>query len=162
MVSVRFWSVPSFDLKEAMSLDIDPRKGDVPVFLSVLFMYYSSKYKAKSSLKLIFKEKRRGFQGGAFPFSNLTVWLLQQIPTPYQTLVFSFSFHWWLWGEMCNTKISGIHSIFGRKVLAYIVQEFLLISVINQQNQILNTVVILMNHFLNGVKYSSLINVLTR
>jgi len=63
---------------------------------------------------------------------------------------------------MCNTKISGIHSIFGRKVLAYIVQEFLLISVINQQNQILNTVVILMNHFLNGVKYSSLINVLTR
>jgi len=36
-------------------------------------MYYSSKYKAKGSLKLIFKEKRRGFQGGAFPFSNLTV-----------------------------------------------------------------------------------------
>lgn len=38
-----------YNLKEAMSLDIDARKGDLPVFLSVLFMYYSSKYKAKSS-----------------------------------------------------------------------------------------------------------------
>lgn len=55
-----------------MSLDIDARKGDLPVFLSVLFMYYSSKYKAKIS-KTYGGGKKNDFQGGTFPFSNLIV-----------------------------------------------------------------------------------------
>lgn len=144
-----------------MSLDIDARKGDLPVFLSVLFMYYSSKYKAKSSKTCVWGGGRLSRRNISFFKSDSLTSSANPYSLPGPCFYFKFSVMAFRWNVQ-HENFRPPFCIWKKIPSSHIVQEFLLISVINQQSQILNTVVIWMNYFLNGVKYSSLINVLTR
>lgn len=136
----------------------------------VIFLYFCQSFSCITALNTKLKALKLtgGEGGGRLSRRNISFFKSDSLTSsanPYSLpgpcFYFKFSVMAFRWNVQ-HENFRPPFCIWKKIPSSHIVQEFLLISVINQQSQILNTVVIWMNYFLNGVKYSSLINVLTR